>query len=299
MVLPDSIDRTPARNPLWKPASTINCKGTLLLLEPPVIMGILNVTPDSFFAGSRVAHTDKVLAYVGEMREAGAGMIDVGGYSSRPGAPDISEQEELDRVIPVIELLNREWPDLPLSVDTWRARIADEALKAGASIVNDISAGRFDSELWSTVARHKAPYILMHMQGTPATMQHKPAYEDVTREILDFFIERVTTLRASGVNDIILDPGFGFGKTAEHNFTLLRNLHTFRLTGLPVLAGISRKSMITRTLGVDAEDALTGTIALHMIALQQGASILRVHDVKEAVQVRTLFQHLYSENIPN
>jgi dihydropteroate synthase len=263
-----------------------------LPLNPPVIMGILNVTPDSFYSRSRVGDQTQLLERASQMVEQGAGILDIGGYSSRPGAADVSELEEMERVLPLLETLHKAWPDIPLSVDTWRSRVADEALRSGASIVNDISAGQLDPDLWDVVIRHQAPYILMHMQGTPSTMQHNPTYQHVTLDILDFFIDKLTRLRALGLHDIILDPGFGFGKSLEQNFTLLSDLHIFQLTGCPVLAGISRKSMITKALGIRPEEALSGTSALHMEALQQGASILRVHDVKEAVQVRTLWQLL-------
>jgi dihydropteroate synthase len=227
------------------------------------------------------------------MLVAGAAILDVGGASSRPGAAEVSENEELGRVVPVIEVIKSHFPEAIISVDTWRSGIARAAVEAGASIVNDISGGRFDNKMYETVAELDLPYILMHLQGTPETMQQSPHYDEVVTEVLDFFIREIEKLRALGVKDILLDPGFGFGKTVEHNYRLLKNLHVFsHVTGLPVLAGISRKSMICKVLKVSPENALNGTTALHMVALQQGAKILRAHDVKEAVEVIRLWEQL-------
>ncbi len=249
-------------------------------------MGILNVTPDSFFDGGRYNHADALLAQAEKMLTDGAAILDIGGASSRPGAAEVSEAEELSRVLPAVEAIARRFPEALLSVDTWRASVAEAAVGAGAHIVNDISAGRFDPAMYPTVARLGVPYILMHMQGAPQTMQQKPNYNDVVTEVLDFFLREIAHLRALGVKDIILDPGFGFGKTVQHNYELLRNLHVFSaVTGLPVLAGVSRKSMISKVLNVPTAQTLNGTTVLHTIALQQGARILRVHDVKEAVEV--------------
>jgi dihydropteroate synthase len=256
-------------------------------------MGILNVTPDSFFDGGRYSGKDAALKQAEKMLSEGATMLDVGGASSRPGAAEVSEKEELERVIPVVEGIKSHFPEAVISVDTWRASVAKAAVEAGASMVNDISGGQFDEQMFETVAALNVPYILMHIQGTPATMQQNPQYDDVVTEVLDFFIQKIEKLRTLGVKDIVLDPGFGFGKTVEHNYQLLKNLHVFsNVTGLPVLAGISRKSMICKVLKVNPEHALNGTTALHMVALQQGAKILRAHDVREAMEVIRLWEHL-------
>lgn len=271
--------------------STLNCRGKLLDMSRPVVMGILNVTPDSFFDGGRHTGVEPALRQAEKMLSEGATLIDVGGASSRPGAPEVPENEELERVIPVIRTIKSHLPQAFVSVDTWRASVARAAVAAGADIVNDISAGKMDAGLYEAVAALDVPYILMHMQGTPGTMQQNPQYTDVVTEVLDFFIAELARLRALGIKDIVLDPGFGFGKTVEHNFALLKNLHVFSAaTGLPVLAGLSRKSMICKVLKVKPEHALNGTTALHMVALQQGARILRAHDVKEAVEVIRLWE---------
>lgn len=271
---------------------TLLCKGQLLDISTPIVMGILNLTPDSFYDGGRYTGEAAMLRQVEKMLKAGASILDIGGASSRPGAVTVTASEELSRVLPVIGLILKQFPDTILSIDTWRASVASAAIEAGAAIVNDISAGEMDSSMAKTVSNLKVPYILMHIQGQPDTMQQNPQYEDVVQEVLDFFIKKVAMLRGLGVHDIILDPGFGFGKTVEHNYALLRNLHVFsNVLGLPVLAGISRKSMICKPLGVNPNAALNGTTALHMVALQQGASVLRVHDVREAVEVVTLWKH--------
>ncbi|MBL7805359.1 MAG: dihydropteroate synthase [Saprospiraceae bacterium] len=271
--------------------TTLNCRGRLLDLSTPVVMGILNVTPDSFFDGGRHDDPGHALRQAEKMIREGARIIDVGGASSRPGAETVPEEEELRRVVPLVSQLAAAFPEIILSVDTWRARVAREAAAAGVGILNDISAGRMDDNLYPEVAKSGLPYVLMHMQGTPATMQQAPVYDDVVTEVLDFFIAEIGRLRALGVNDIVLDPGFGFGKTVEHNYRLLNHLSLFTsVTGLPVLAGISRKSMICKVLRVNPENALNGTTALHMVALQQGAKILRAHDVKEAMEVIRLWE---------
>lgn len=272
---------------------TILCKGRLLDLSMPVVMGILNLTPDSFFDGGKYSHADAIFQQAEKMLQEGATILDLGGASSRPGAAEVPEAEEMRRVLPAVTGILQRFPESILSIDTWRAPVAEAAINAGAHIINDISGGSLDPELFATAGRLQTPYILMHMQGTPQTMQQHPHYEDVVTEVLDYFIEKTARLRAVGVKDIILDPGFGFGKTVAHNYTLLRQLHTFgTVTGLPVLAGISRKSMICKALGVKPENALNGTTALHMVALQQGACILRAHDVREAREVITLWQLL-------
>lgn len=269
---------------------TINCRGRLLDLSRPIVMGILNLTPDSFFDGGRFTDEVAMLQQAEKMLEEGAIILDIGGMSSRPGAQLISEEEELQRVLPAVRALLARFPDALISVDTFRSKVAAESVAAGASIVNDIYAGRFDGKMFGTVAALGVPYIMMHMQGEPADMQLAPSYGDVVQEVLHFFIEKLGELRALGVKDVILDPGFGFGKTVEHNFQLLSKLSVFRMTELPILAGISRKSMICKVLKVNPERALNGTTALHVVALQQGARILRVHDVREAMEVIRLWE---------
>ncbi len=254
-------------------------------LSRPVVMGILNITPDSFYSGSRVASTAGALKQANRLLREGATFLDIGGASSRPGAAEVPEDEELRRVMPVVEELQKHFPEALLSIDTWRGKVAREALDAGVAIVNDISAGRWDEELLPVVARYGCPYILMHTQGRPENMQLAPTYSDVVREVLDFFIGRLGDLRAMGIRDVAVDPGFGFGKTLEHNYNLLRHLPTLEgVLQLPLLVGVSRKSMVCRVLNVGAEQALNGTTALHVLALLQGARILRVHDVREAVE---------------
>ena len=263
----------------------INAGGKLLDLAIPRVMGILNITPDSFYSGSRYSTDEELLSGATRMFEDGADILDVGGYSSRPGAADISIQEESARVLKAIKLINREFPEAIISVDTFRADIAREAVvECGAQMINDISGGDADSEMFSTIEKLNVPYILMHMKGNPRSMQNKPVYEDIVADILKWFGERIFRLNSAGVKDIIIDPGLGFGKTIDHNFELLRRLGDFSIAGLPVLVGISRKSMIWKTLDISADEALNGTTALNAIALFNGADILRVHDVKEAVQ---------------
>ncbi|PHN02936.1 dihydropteroate synthase [Flavilitoribacter nigricans] len=274
------------------PKTTINCAGKLLDLSRPVVMGILNINDDSFYRGSRVTGIEKILETAGQMLAEGAAILDIGGMSSRPGAVVIDADEELERVLPAIETIHREFPDAILSIDTIRSKIAREAVAAGASIVNDISAGKFDADLYPTLAELQVPYVLMHMQKRPENMQEAPVYENVVQEILDFLIREVDALRQLGVKDIVIDPGFGFGKSVEHNYEILRSLHVFQMLDVPILAGISRKSMISKPLGVNSEHALNGTTALHMIALQQGARILRVHDVAPAMEVIKLWELL-------
>ncbi len=263
----------------------INVRGTLMDLSVPKVMGIINVTPDSFYGRSRSTDEEDIITVATEMIEDGADILDVGGYSTRPGADEISYEEERGRVINAVKVISKELPEAVISVDTFRSEIAREAvLEYGAAIINDISGGEFDPDMFRTVDKLKVPYILMHMQGVPGTMQHNPAYDDVVADILKWFGERITRLQSMGVADIIIDPGFGFGKTPAHNFEILRRLSEFSVSGLPLLVGISRKSMIWRTLDITPEDALTGTIVLNTVALMNGADILRVHDVKEAVE---------------
>ena len=264
---------------------TLNCKGRLLVVDKPQVMGIINTTPDSFFSGSRQESVDAVLAKAETMIQEGATILDVGGQSTRPGSDKLTEEEELKRVIEPIAAINKKFPDIFVSIDTYYSTVATMAVAAGASIVNDISAGSIDSKMISTVAALKVPYVLMHMQGTPQTMQQQPVYENVTREVLDFLIMKVNDLQNSGITDIIVDPGFGFGKSIAHNFELLRNLPVFKMLNCPLLLGISRKSSIYKTLGTTTENSLNGTTVLHTIGLLNGASILRVHDVREAMEI--------------
>lgn len=267
----------------------INCKGNLLCLDEPVVMGIINVTPDSFYEGHIALQADGILSLAEEMIKDGAAILDIGGMSTKPGSRPVSIQEEIDRLLPVITSINKTFPDAIISVDTYRSHVAKVAVVAGAAIVNDISGGMMDNEMIHTVAALKVPYICMHMKGTPENMQLNPVYENVVTEVLDFLIERTNTCKVAGILDVILDPGFGFGKTIEHNFQLLKNLHAFSITGMPVLAGLSRKSSIYKTLGCGPADALNGTTVLNTIALMNGANILRVHDVKQAKEAVLLF----------
>lgn len=274
---------------------TLNCKGRLLVIDRPLVMGIMNVTPDSFYEQSRVRDKQALLQQAGQMLEEGAAILDIGGQSTRPGSIQVGIEDELRRVIPAIESVKRSWPHAIISVDTFYARVAREAVAAGASIINDISAGSMDPDMISAVAALGVPYVLMHMKGVPSTMQQEAHYENLTREVLDFFVERMGILKKAGINDIILDPGFGFGKTIRHNFELLRNLALLRIAERPVLIGLSRKSTVYRTLDTTAEHALNGTTVLHTIGLLNGASILRVHDVKEAVEAIRLVTALQQE----
>jgi dihydropteroate synthase len=276
----------------------INIRGRLFDLHRPRIMGVINVTEDSFYRGSRYTSDEAILAAAGRMLEDGADMLDIGGCSTRPGAPEIPEETEKKRVCRATELILGRYPEAIVSVDTYRAAVAGEAvINSGADIINDISGGEMDKEMFPLVIRLNVPYIMMHMQGTPQTMQSEPRYEDVVSDILFWFGQRITQLQQAGVKDIILDPGFGFGKTAGHNFEILGRMNEFHIAGLPLLAGLSRKSMIWRTLNITPDDALNGTSALNMTALMKGASILRVHDVKEAKEVVTLFEKIYPDGI--
>jgi dihydropteroate synthase len=276
----------------------INIKGRLLDLRHPRIMGIINVTEDSFYPGSRYTSDEEILAIAGKMLEEGADILDIGGCSTRPGALNVPEEDEKKRVCRATELILARYPEAVISVDTYRASVAGEAvINSGAAIINDISGGEMDKGMFPLVIRLNVPYIIMHMQGTPETMQSEPHYDDVVSDILFWFGQRIAQLQQAGMKDIILDPGFGFGKTAKHNFDILARLNEFNIAGLPLLAGLSRKSMIWRTLNITPDDALNGTSALNMTALMKGASILRVHDVKEAKEVITLFEKIYPDGI--
>ena len=263
---------------------TINCNGKLVDLSSPKVIGILNITPDSFFDGGKYKNESDILFQTEKMLTEGATFIDVGAYSSRPGAKHISEEEELKRILPVIKLLVKNFPEIIISVDTFRSKIAKETITNGAAIVNDISGGKMDNKMFETVAKLQVPYILMHMLGTPQNMQKNPIYNDVTKEIISFFAAQIYKLHQLKLNDIIIDVGFGFGKTIAHNFEILQNLSLFKNLDVPILAGISRKSMLYKTLDISAQEALNATTSANTIALLNGANILRVHDVKEAVE---------------
>ena len=274
---------------LNKKMYSVNCRGKLIDLSQPRVMGILNVTPDSFYSESRVAQTDELLRRAEKMIDEGAAFLDVGGYSSRPGAAHIDEDTERRRVIPAVEALHARFPEVAISVDTFRSHIAREAVEAGACMVNDISGGNMDSHMFETVAALKVPYVLMHMKGTPQTMQLNPEYDDVIMELNRFFARRIARLHALGVDDILVDPGFGFGKTLDDNYKILKHLALFKAHDKPILIGISRKSMLYKYLGGTPADMLNATTAVHMLALQNGASVLRVHDVKPAAEAIALF----------
>ena len=271
---------------------SINCKGKLIDLSIPRVMGILNITPDSFYDGGNLKNDSEILNLAEKMLTDGATFIDIGGYSSRPGATDISINEELERVLPVVTLLLKNFPEVLLSIDTFRAEVAKKAIEAGAAIINDISAGILDDQMFKTIADYQVPYIMMHMKSSPQTMKEFADYKDVVREVLFYFSERIATARSYGINDLVIDPGFGFAKTISHNFELLRNTEKLQIADVPILIGVSRKSMIYKTLDTSAAEALNGTTVLNTIALQKGASILRVHDVKEAVETVKLLDAL-------
>jgi dihydropteroate synthase len=269
---------------------SLNCKGKLLLIEKPLVMGILNITDDSFYPESRVQNMEAIKNKATQMMNEGADIIDIGAQSTRPGSRRILAGEELEKLIPAIEMLTNLFPGIIISIDTYHALVAKESVSAGATMVNDISAGEMDKNMLSTVASLEVPYICMHMKGVPETMQQQAYYNDVTKEVLDFFIKKTEECRLAGINDVIIDPGFGFGKSISQNLSLLKNLPVFKMLDKPILAGLSRKSTIYKTLQIPVEDSLNGTTVLHTIALQHGASILRVHDVKEAKEAITLWE---------
>jgi dihydropteroate synthase len=271
---------------------TINCKGQLIDLSTPKVMGILNCTPDSFFDGGKYKSEKDILNQVEKMLEDGATFIDIGAYSSKPNAAFVSENEEENRLLPIIDLVLKIFPQTIFSVDTFRSEIARKSIENGAALINDISAGNLDSQMISTVAKLQVPYIMMHMKGTPQTMQSLAQYENIVKEMIFYFSEKVSQARSLGINDIIIDPGFGFAKTLEQNFEVMQKLELFQMLDLPLLIGISRKSMIYKTLETTAENSLNGTTFLNAIALQKGAKILRVHDVKEAVECVKLYYKL-------
>lgn len=276
---------------------TINCKGTLIDLSQPRVMGILNLTPDSFYDGGRYRDEKSILEQTEKMLEAGACFIDAGAYSSRPGAEHISVEEELKRIVSVVESLIKRFPRILISIDTFRSEVAAECLAAGAALINDISAGLLDPKMMETIANARVPYIMMHMQGNPQNMKEMNTYKDLIGDIRYYFSERLAAARALGIHDLVIDPGFGFAKNISQNYELLRNLALFNTFGVPVLAGLSRKSMIYKVLGVSPGEALNGTTALHMVALEAGVSILRAHDVKEAVECIALHQKLRAYSV--
>ena len=274
---------------------TINCRGSLIDLSSPKVMGILNVTPNSFYDGGKYADEKSMLSQVEKMLTEGAAFIDIGAYSSKPSAEFVTEQEETQRLLPIIKLVLQYFPEALISVDTFRANVAKAAIENGACIINDIAAGGLDENMMKTVAELQVPYIMMHMKGNPQTMQSLAQYDNVTKEVLFYFSEKVAQARRLGINDLIIDPGFGFAKTLEQNFEIMNNLELFQLLELPLLVGISRKSMIYKTLNTSAAFALNGTSVLNTIALQKGSTILRVHDVKEAVECVNLCLQLNSK----
>ncbi|MCJ0741137.1 dihydropteroate synthase [Pedobacter sp. CYS-01] len=270
---------------------TLNCKGRLVDLSQPQVMAIINLTPDSFYGSSRVNVKDELLLKVENFIKEGAAFIDLGAYSSRPGALNISSQEETDRLLPAVEEINKQFPNALISIDTFRADVAEKAINAGAHIINDIAAGNLDDQMFATVAKLGVPYIMMHMKGTPQNMQQDPVYNNLTEEVLSYFLEKVDVLKKQGVKDMIIDPGFGFAKTLEHNYELLKNMEALSVLELPILVGVSRKSMICKLLNIKPEEALNGTSVLNTVALLKGANILRVHDVKEAVECVRLIEY--------
>ena len=264
---------------------TLNCKGKLLLIEKPLVMGILNITNDSFYAGSRLNSTEIILELATQMIKEGADILDVGAQSTRPGSDRIPVKEEIEKAVPVIRLIKQKFPDVILSIDTYQSEVERECVGAGASIVNDIGGGDMDRNMISTVAELGVPYICMHMKGVPETMHLNAQYDDVLKELLDYFIRKIDACREAGIKDIIIDPGFGFGKNIDQNFLLLKNLSVFLMLEKPILCGLSRKSTIYKTLGISPGESLNGTSVLNTLAINNGANILRVHDVKEAVEV--------------
>jgi dihydropteroate synthase len=279
-------------NNFFSTNKTLNLNGRLIDLHSPRVMGILNVTPDSFYDGNRYATASDILKQAEKMLMEGATFIDVGGYSTRPGAEEISAEEEQKRVLLAVQNIAREFPDVFISIDTFRSEIVRAAVGEGAHLVNDVSGGSLDDAMFTTVAQLKVPYILMHMRGTPQTMTQLTVYENLVKDIMDFFHEKIFMLQQLGVKDIVVDPGFGFAKTVEQNFELLGKLDHFSILGKPVLAGLSRKSMIWRTLGIEPEEALNGTTSLNTVALLKGASLLRVHDVKQAAEAIKLIEKI-------
>ena len=271
---------------------TINCKGNLIDLSTPKVMGVINLTPDSFYDGGKLTSEKEILLQANKMLQEGATFLDLGAYSSRPGAQFVSEKEEIHRLLPVIKILLNEFPETLLSIDTFRSNVANESIYAGASLINDISAGKLDDHMFKIIAQHQVPYVMMHMRGTPETMMQNTDYTNLTKEVIYYFSERIAKARSFGINDLIVDPGFGFSKTLDQNYELFNDLELFRHLNVPLLIGISRKSMIQKKITTTASDSLNGTTALHAIAIQKGVSILRVHDAKEAFETINLLQNL-------
>ena len=271
---------------------TLNCKGRLLVVADPIVMGIINVTPDSFYSGSRMSSVDQALFLAEKMLSEGATILDIGGQSTRPGSELLLKEEELTRVIPAIKSISEAFPDAYISIDTFYYQVAKEAIEAGASIINDISGGTMDVEMIPNAGSLRVPYIANHLKGTPANMQTLANYYDVTKEVLDFFVKKIEECRLAGILDVIIDPGFGFAKNIDHNFSLLKNLSTLKILQKPILAGLSRKSTVYKTLEITPEESLNGTTVLNTVALQNGANILRVHDVKAAKEAITLLKKL-------
>jgi dihydropteroate synthase len=279
-----------AKDTFFHKKVTLNAGGKLIDISFPKVMGIINITPDSFYAGSRKPGVDEALQQAEKMLAEGATFLDIGAYSSRPGAIDISVAEEIDRLLPVVEAIASAFPDAIQSIDTFRAQVAEAAINAGAHIINDISGGQLDADMFATVARLQVPYILMHMKGTPQNMNQLAQYDDVFTEVLNYFVSIYQQLKQLGVHDVIIDPGFGFAKKPEHGYALMNRLQEFDILGLPMLVGISRKKMIYSLLGGTAAEALNGTTVLNTIGLMKGANILRVHDVKEAIEVVKIWE---------
>ena len=275
---------------------SLRCRGKFLDLSTPAIMAILNVTPDSFYDGGKINDKNSILTVAEAMLKEGADILDIGGQSTRPGASRISEIEEWDRIAPALIQIHKNFPDTIISVDTFYSEVAKKAIDEGASIVNDISAGEFDAKMFPFICASQTPYVMLHMQGSPENMQKNPQYDNVVLEVLNFFIKKVSHLRKMGLHDIIIDPGFGFGKNINHNYSLLKNLNHFQILNCPIMAGISSKSMVTKTLNVLPEDSLNGTTVLNSLALINGASILRVHDVKEAAEIKKIFLEYKKSN---
>ena len=271
---------------------TINCKGQLIDLSTPKVMGILNVTPNSFFDGGKYKNENEILSRVEKMLIDGATFIDLGAYSSKPSAEFVSEEEEISRIVPAIDLILKNFPETIISIDTFRAEVAKASIESGAAIINDIAAGNLDEKMFEIIAKYNVPYIMMHMRGNPQTMQTLTDYDDIVKEMVFYFSERIASARSFGINDLIIDPGFGFAKTLEQNYEVFQKMELFSVLELPMLIGISRKSMIYKTLNSNAEQALNGTTVLNTLALTKGAKILRVHDVKEAMQCVILFNKI-------
>ena len=271
---------------------TINCNGNLVDLSTPKVMGILNVTPDSFYDGGQYKNEGEILAQVEKMLNDGATFIDVGAYSSRPGAQDISTEQECQRIVPIVKLLKQTFPNILLSIDTFRSKVANECLNEGAALINDISAGTLDTEMMTTVAEHQVPYIMMHTKGNPRNMTQLTDYQDLLGEIMYYFSDKILLARQAGINDVIIDPGFGFAKTLEQNYEIMHKMELFQHFNLPILTGISRKSMIYKLLNTTPAEALNGSTALNMFALSKKSNLLRVHDVKEAMECITIFNSI-------